>query len=399
MTLSDLIQTTHRFIGTDRKKYEFIQWLPTLLMRDPISDDEEKDNDKEIYYPFGQKNPNNAFKTKLAKYYNGEKQISKKDASKILSCFEDKDFKEEFEALENGSREKFINELKSFGVITELDRLEETVSELFYFALKAASEGKSDFDIPDDLKIDDKFKEKVENERSLKNQFGAELLEETRFICPYDGCYRNLIVKNGNKSDWNFRIVPIDSNITEPLPQNYIALCPECAGRYLLNTKEETTKRLKSIKEKLSKMSSLEDDWIDNQKTLEFVGKVINKISLIPYDKVSELNFEPVCIDRKILKNNPAFYINIKTYITNYFNDVSQLFKDAETQNGLKFDRFSEIVKWHYRDLNDKKQYEQSQIFEKLTNWLSGATNEDYLYCSIVIAYFVQKCEVFDAIA
>ena len=71
MTLSDLIQTTHRFIGTDRKKYEFIQWLPTLLMRDPISDDEEKDTDKEIYYPFGQKNPNNAFKTKLKQNLNG----------------------------------------------------------------------------------------------------------------------------------------------------------------------------------------------------------------------------------------------------------------------------------------------------------------------------------------
>ena len=399
MKMDELLQTLHRFIGTKKPNYEFIQWLPALFMRDTTSDEEEDDDVNGIYYPFGENKNDKNYKSKLIRYYNGTRKIPIKDASKILSCFEDKRFKEEFDNLEKDSREKFVNELKDFGVITEVDRLETAVSELFYSALKAASEGKSEFDIPNDLKFDDKFKEKVENEKSIKNQFGAELLEETRFICPYDGCYRNLIVKNDNKSDWNFRIVPINSKITEPLPQNYIALCPECAEKYLLNTDEEATKRLKSIKENLSKMSPLEDDWSGNEKLLNSVGKVIQKISLIPYDKVSELKFVPVSIDKKIQKNNPAFYINVKNYVTNYFNDVSQLFKDAETQNGLKFDRFCEIVRWHYKDLNEKNIYEQSQIFEKLTNWLSGATNEEYLYCSIVIAYFVQKCEVFDAIA
>ena len=399
MKMNELLQTLHRFIGTKKRNYEFIQWVPTLFMRDTTSDEEEDDDVKGVYYPFGENKTDKNYKSKLIRYYNGTRKIPIKDASKILSCFEDNSFKEEFDNLEKDSREKLVNELNSFGVTTEIDRLETAVSELFYFALKAASEGKSEFDIPEDLKVDDKFKEKVENEKSLKNQFGAELLEETRFICPYDGCYRNLIVKNENRSDWNYRVVPIDSKITEPLPHNYIALCPECAEKYLLNTDEEATKRLKSIKDILSKMSPLEDDWLNSQKILDAVGKVIHKISSIPLEKVSELKFEPVCIDKKILKNNPVFYKTVKMFITDYFYDVNLLFKESDNQKALKFDRFCKIVRWHYENLQDKNIYEQSQIFDKLTNWLCSATNEEYLYCSIVIAYFIQKCEVFDEIA
>ncbi len=47
-------------------------------MREPLSDDEEAEDEKEEYYPFGKKKPNKAFKTKLAKYYNGKSKYLKK---------------------------------------------------------------------------------------------------------------------------------------------------------------------------------------------------------------------------------------------------------------------------------------------------------------------------------
>ena len=45
------------------------------------------------------------------------------------------------------------------------------------------------------------------------------------------------------------------------------------------------------------------------------------------------------------------------------------------------------------------KGYSQDQIFYEMTKWLYDATNEKWRDCEIVIAYFTQKCEVFDVIA
>lgn len=399
MKISDLFQIMHRFLGTKKSNYEFIQWLPTLLMRDTTSDEEDKEDENEKYYPFGKKEPDKNFKSKLGRFYNGTRKLPIKDASTIISHYDDKNLKVEFDALENPSRLRFINELNGYGITTEVDKLEETVSKLIYLAFKTASNGESDFDIPDDLKIKNDFEEKVKNEKELKDLLKAELLLETKLICPYDGCYRSFAMKNENKSRLSFKIVAIDKNITELLPQNYIALCTVCAEKYLLNTNEEVTNRLKAIKEKLSKMSPIEDDCNGNEKILEAVGRVIQKISSISYNKISQLKYEPITIDKKLQKNNPAFYLTVRMYINNYFAEVNQLFQNAKTQDGLKFDRFCQIIRNYYQDLFDKKIYEQNQIFEKLATWLSISTNEDSTYCGIVVAYFIQKCEVFDEIA
>lgn len=40
----------------------------------------------------------------------------------------------------------------------------------------------------------------------------------------------------------------------------------------------------------------------------------------------------------------------------------------------------------------------QPVIFDKLAEWLQTNTNRGRDACEIVVAYFVQKCEVFDAI-
>ena len=40
----------------------------------------------------------------------------------------------------------------------------------------------------------------------------------------------------------------------------------------------------------------------------------------------------------------------------------------------------------------------QNEIFEKMVDWLQDATHEDRGSCGVIISYFIQKCEVFDAI-
>lgn len=40
----------------------------------------------------------------------------------------------------------------------------------------------------------------------------------------------------------------------------------------------------------------------------------------------------------------------------------------------------------------------QDEIFEKMVDWLQDATHENRSSCEVIISYFIQKCEVFDAI-
>lgn len=43
--------------------------------------------------------------------------------------------------------------------------------------------------------------------------------------------------------------------------------------------------------------------------------------------------------------------------------------------------------------------YTQDKIFDEMVNCLQTVTNEDRRSsCEVIISYFVQKCEVFDAI-
>ena len=47
----------------------------------------------------------------------------------------------------------------------------------------------------------------------------------------------------------------------------------------------------------------------------------------------------------------------------------------------------------------DGEPLSQTVIFDKLVDWLHRNTDEDVEICAIVVSYFIQSCEVFDAIS
>ena len=81
-----------------------------------------------------------------------------------------------------------------------------------------------------------------------------------------------------------------------------------------------------------------------------------------------------------------------------YFVQINDILHDYGHEGVINYDLFCTQVKLGFKKLK-RRELPQSVIFENLVKWLAESTHEETEPCEAVIAYFVQKCEVFDVIA
>lgn len=65
----------HSYIGTDCDKQDYIVYIQTLVMRAPMTPEEEKEDDNDNYYPYRGKPEEQDF---LLRIYNGRPLPKKK---------------------------------------------------------------------------------------------------------------------------------------------------------------------------------------------------------------------------------------------------------------------------------------------------------------------------------
>ena len=239
-------------------------------------------------------------------------------------------------------------------------------------------------------------KASVDKEESLKDRFGMQLLLETECICHYDSCGDSLCVDRSGKKEYVYEVVRIDP-AGRDVPGNLIAICPSCAVAHgLTNTDPEAVKRLQEIKTRLVEKNAALTD-ISTTDVDEGIRNVIRKIGEIEIDSSVPLNYDPVAVRNKI-PNDIALNIKVSSYVSAYYERVKEIFKELDKEQQVRYEPFSCSVKLTYLKLKNSG-YDQSSIFDYLTEWLMNATNESREYCEIIIAYYVQNCEVYDAVA
>lgn len=230
----------------------------------------------------------------------------------------------------------------------------------------------------------------------IKQRYGTRLLVESKGLCPNDNCCRPLYINVNGQTDMNYEITQINPDLPPDSFANLIALCPDCSKKYLLAKDDEQMNRMKIIKSHLiSEAETIE--VLANTKVEDGVERVLRKISDAPIMELIPLNYEPVRLREKILPKNRALYIKAKAYVTEYYPTVHGIFQQLSKERKLRFDPFCMQVKLNYINLRDKGRT-QPEIFEALVEWLASNTNDRKDLCEIVISYFIQKCEVFDAI-
>jgi len=230
----------------------------------------------------------------------------------------------------------------------------------------------------------------------IKQRYGTRLLVESKGLCPNDNCCRPLYINANGQTDMNYEITQINPDLPLDSFANLIALCPDCSKKYLLVKDDEQMNRMKIIKRHL--ITEAETiDILATTKVEDGVERVLRKISDVSIMEMIPLSYEPVRLREKILPENRALYIKAKAYVTEYYPTVHGIFQQLSKERKLRFDPFCMQVKMNYINLRDKG-LTQPEIFEALVEWLASNTNDSKDLCEIVISYFIQKCEVFDAI-
>ena len=391
MNFGDFLKMLHPYLGPEMDKVEFFLYLQTVIMREPSTQKEKQANMQEEYYPYGEKS-----KASIYKIYSNKQNFPKDKGSCVLRYYSPTSFIKCFDSVINDSRNSLINELKGFGVSCTYEELPECCEKILHLLVEAAAKGEGNIDLTSFEPQESTFP--VYDDSELKKKYGVNLLTEVDNRCPYDGCFKYLTIGSSDQSmSFDYTIVRINPSITKDTTDNLIALCPECARGYQHHLTAEKQARLENIKLRLLAYKDAMDT-ISAEKLVSGIEQVIRKIPNIPLERVIGLNYNPTEILKKIDKKDHVLFMKINNYVMHYYLEVADLFKIIKDENGFNFGKFSCLVKLKYIEIRDTG-VSQARAFQALVDWLSISTNEDREPCEVIISYFVQKCEVYDAIS
>ena len=108
------------------------------------------------------------------------------------------------------------------------------------------------------------------------------------------------------------------------------------------------------------------------------------------------LSYESLKIEQKANDTLPfAIKRTIKNDVVDYFDYIHKIFVEMDKVTPYKFDTLAAQIKGFYcktMQINPNKEF----VYASLVDWLNEKTGSySRRACEIVIAYFIQDCEVF----
>lgn len=288
-------------------------------------------------------------------------------------------------------------------------RIEEFLGSIFLYVVRNVKNevGKSSVRLVTDAYIKDSvvgYKElrvtsralSATDENDMKTRWGAELIAESGGVCPNSGCSRPFITQGPSGLLASYEVISIDDNMPSSAPANLIAVCPRCASWYAVNREQNARHVLRETKESMVK--NIKIRGLLAEQTLE--NDIIEVLANIPLTQAPEadLNYIPVELARKMKPESNGLLHRLCLYVDLYYQVVQDALQNLNRNGKNRFEPFCHKVRIAYLTLQDVES-NQEAIFEHMVVWLQKETNGKREACEIVIAYFVQKCEVFNAIA
>lgn len=230
----------------------------------------------------------------------------------------------------------------------------------------------------------------------LKRKYGDYLCNEASGFCPFPGCGKQLTVANNGKIVSLYEVSLIDKQEAAE-PDNLIAMCPNCYAAYLLDDRKTQVKKLKIIKKTLSAHRQ-SVQLLDSLPLEKGIIGVISRIQNLKLGDMSQLSLDPKEIKEKIDPlENYVLYTTVKNYVTTYFLRIREIMLNLDKSGEIDYVEVQKQINTFYRKLK-KANKSQIEIFNEIADKIHHVTMQDEIYCHIVVSYFVQSCEVFDAI-
>ncbi|AJI53087.1 ABC-three component system protein [Francisella philomiragia] len=247
--------------------------------------------------------------------------------------------------------------------------------------------------------------------KSFPENMKLSLLNEVNLKCP--SCGIPLIDKVDGKHKRTAadiaHIYPLNSTATEKKlllneeklspdnlndEKNLIYLCKNCHHKYDNPKTLEQYRELVSLKKELIKKHELVKDLYtcNIEDELREILRTIENINNL--DDL-ELNYDVSEVESK-LKGEKVIFINeIKNYVSQYFNLVRKVLEDFEDSGTV----IASQIKILY--IKTKKYYDdKAKIYQIVLEHLKSLNpNQSEVAIRIVIAFFIQNCEVFDAVS
>lgn len=230
----------------------------------------------------------------------------------------------------------------------------------------------------------------------LKTRYGDYLLGETDGYCPFPGCGKQLTITGKGKAVHAYEVSLIDKS-KPATPDNLIALCPHCYATYLLDDSKKLSKELNKIKNILSTHKQ-SVHLLDDLPLEKGIVGVIRKVKKLGEKELVGTSLNPKEIRQKLSPSqDTALFVAVNGYVTTYYPRIKEIMMNLDKRGEIDYDEIQDQIHAFYKRLK-KTNRSRLEIFNEIAGKIHRVTLQDELYCQIVVSYFVQSCEVFDAI-
>lgn len=230
-----------------------------------------------------------------------------------------------------------------------------------------------------------------------KAKYGDYLYEECDGFCPFPGCGKQLSAVADSKVSRVYEISLVDKT-KKVTTDNLIALCPMCHATYQMDDSKAKTKELANVKALLIThgQSARLLDGIALEKGI--VG-VLRRLADLKEKAFFKAELDPKELTKKVNPtDNYILYLTVKNNVTTYFLKIRELMTNLDRRGLIDYEALQDQMKAIYKRLK-KSHLSQMEIFREIAKKLHRTSLQDDVYCQIVVCYFIQSCEVFDAVA
>jgi len=169
----------------------------------------------------------------------------------------------------------------------------------------------------------------------------------------------------------------------------------ECTDLFLAIIQDAANNYRRKKPIKIPKQVS--DSDIDSVQIESDLKVIVNGLSKISQSQVIALRKNAIELSNKIEQQNVLLLGKINWLVNAYYYYVEELFKAVGTIQGKKFKVIATEIALKYQKTSSDESLNQDKIFDSLVDWLKGVfPDASRIACEIVIAFFVQNCEVFD---
>lgn len=238
-------------------------------------------------------------------------------------------------------------------------------------------------------------------------------LGEVHNVCPL--CGRALIAPGVRKANKLFEIAhifpcnptPDDMQQLEGVElygddsesmHNKIALCKECHKDYDNNKTKEKYIRLLQKKKEYERQYSAKQEISKLKIEKELKNALARLQNLNASDlKGLTLNYNAICVNRKIEKDNFLLKNEIENHVFSYFMFIHAYLEEQCLISNADMELVSLAVKGAYLQCK-KLKMNQAEIYGTLKEWLMSKVVCSDIAAAIIVSYFVQNCDVYDEI-